>query len=441
MASENVGLLNIEKYMIVWDVNLRITTLKHNIILQTPNFYINQIKSDGNEIYIKIDANHAEFNRLTIGSNFSCHKAFKGCNTYVINPTSGEVLDIFKGFEEFQFNYNMWTDKFRLVFELKMQCISSTVPPTVWKHCSTELLPTINSNYIMLDIDSEIAQKHTVSSNQGLACVVNCATDKHEYDHRIYTYPVNRTKTWNLLTIILQKLNKNDLKWHYFQTNSRYRGRNYKNHFPYTIIEIKELSTSLADMTTLEISDLNRHLTPITDRRKMSSLPILFEYFADNKLCDITVQVREKGIRAHKVVLAAGSTVWRDLFFDDESVATIHITEFDHRTIKTIIKFMYTGTIDQTKQTTEQLLLAATTYGITDLRKRCEHQLIATIEMKTILHLWMLADRCNSSVLYAKVESFIRENYAEFKDMDETKAVFMSHPEMGFKLFARIMEK
>lgn len=439
MAAET-GPLNIEKYMIVWDVNLRITSSIHNIILQTPNFYINALKTDRNEIYIKIDVDHTEFNRLTIGSNFSCHKEFKGCNTYMINPSSGEVLDVFKGFEEFQFKYNIWSEKFRFVFELKMESITSDVPPTIWKHCSTELLPTINSNYIMLDIDSEIAQKHTVLNNQGFECVVNCATDKYEYDHRVYTYPVKRTRTWSLLTIILQKPKKNVKKWHYFQTNSRYRGRNYKNHFPYTIVEIKELSTSLADMTQLEIADLKRYFTPLTDKRKMSSLPILFEYFADNKLCDITIQVRAKQIRAHKVVLAAGSTVWRNLFFEDESMATIHITDFDHRTIKTIIKFMYTGTIDQTKNTAEQLLLAATKYGITDLKKRCEHQLIKTIEMTTIVNLWKLADQCNSSALYAEVESFIRENYAVFKEMDETKAVFLAYPEMGFKLFARIME-
>lgn len=433
--------MNTEKYMIVWDVNLRITSLKHNIILQTPNFYINTIKTNSNEIYIKIDADHTEFNRLTIGSNFSCHKEFKGCNTYMINPSSGDVMDVFKGFAEFQFNYNIWSEKFRFVFELKMQCSSLDVPTTIWKHCSTELLPTINSNYIMLDIDSEIAQKHTVSSNQGLTCVVNCATDKYEYDHRIYTYPEKREGAWNLLTIMLQKQNNNVKKWHYFQTNSRYRGRNYKNHFPYSIIEIKELYTSLTDMTTPEIADIKRFLSPITDKRKMSSLPILFEYFADNKLCDITIQVREKQIRAHKVVLAAGSTVWRDLFFKDESLATIRITEVDHRTIKTMIKFMYTGTIDQTKQTAaDQLLIAATKFGITDLKKRCEHQLINTIEMTTIVNLWKLADRCNSSALYAKVESFIRDNYAAFKELDETRAVFMSHPEMGFKLFARIME-
>lgn len=50
-----------------------------------------------------------------------------------------------------------------------------------------------------------------------------------------------------------------------------------------------------------------------------------------------------------------------------------------------------------------------------------------------------LADHYKAHKLFNKVLQYIQDNYDAFKQLEEAKSVFMIYPELGFKLFARIM--
>lgn len=169
--------------------------------------------------------------------------------------------------------------------------------------------------------------------------------------------------------------------------------------------------------------------------KQLNLTPKLHEYFVANKLCDVTVQVGDQKILAHKVVLATSSTIWRDLFFENEFLSKILIEDFDYETIKDLIEYIYTGNM---KKVTDQLLIAADKYEVSELKKLCEEHLIETIDLDSVINLLVLADCYKATSLYEKVAAYIQEHTAAFMNLEDTNAMFMMYPQLAFKLFKRI---
>jgi len=65
-----------------------------------------------------------------------------------------------------------------------------------------------------------------------------------------------------------------------------------------------------------------------------------------NFLCDIVLVTNERNFRAHSVVLAAASTVFRETFKQNGVVETIHLTGFDASTVEIALEIMYGGELN-----------------------------------------------------------------------------------------------
>lgn len=320
-----------------------------------------------------------------------------------------------------------------------MQSSTLADPPIIWKGCTTEIKPPINTNGILINLETKTANQ-TVLNNQNVACkVTTCLNKKFE----ILIVPETPADNWNLFTILSRRLANNALEWYYIQTSTHKTGRTFSNAKPIIIFEINELSTSLKNISEIDIASIKCVIKPnltSTDGKKelqpMNITPHLNEYFAANRLCDITVQVGDQQIQAHKVVLATGSTIWRAAIFENETLGTILIDDFEYGTIKALIDYMYTGNM---KQATDQLMIAADKLGVTALKALCEDHLIETIDMKTIVNLLVLANRYKANALYDKVATYIEDNTAAFMNLENTKAMFMMYPEFAFKLFKQIL--
>lgn len=149
-------------------------------------------------------------------------------------------------------------------------------------------------------------------------------------------------------------MENNVLEWHYLQTTDRTISRSYKTSFNVVFFEIMELTTSLKNMSEFEITSLiGPHLSQANNKKQLQHLNIsvnLMEYFVAKKFCDITIQVRDKSIQAHKVVLAAGSPIWHDLFNADMTIAVVRVDDYEYEIIKKLIEYMYTGIVKKPMQ-------------------------------------------------------------------------------------------
>lgn len=155
-----------------------------------------------------------------------------------------------------------------------------------------------------------------------------------------------------------------------------------------------------------------------------------------NKFCDITIHQVPGGhkIRAHKVVLVSGSTVWRGLLTNDDNVSII-TTDLEKDVIEALVKFIYIGSVPEPPKRIDQLLSAADKYGVDGLKLWCERRLIDLITKDSVIHLLILAYANNASILYDIAINFIRQNISELKECEDWQSVFFTYPELALKLF------
>lgn len=189
-----------------------------------------------------------------------------------------------------------------------------------------------------------------------------------------------------------------------------------------------------------EVEQLTSPLIELEINRKglieRNILSYLTECFAESKNCDVSVHVNDQEIQAHKIVLSASSRVWREMFDNDESLAVVTITDFDCVTIKDLIGYMYTGVI---KEGNDKLFIAAIKYDVNDLKLLCEEKLKTTINIENVVNLLILAYLHKADDLFTNLIVFVRENFSAFKDLEETKSIFMTYPGLGYEIFTRIM--
>lgn len=364
--------LNIQTFIIVWDINLKIPNNTGKIDILTPVFSLNE-KENTNWIRLLRFAN-----KIKLESNVSSIQEFKECSTYMVDPLTCTLQDVYEGFGEFCWKQHEWSDRMSFVFEVKMQCDALTVAPTVWKRCCTEMRPAILTNVKPLTLDAEEAT-HMVVNNRGLLCAVKrCLIT----DHNLFIEPESDADDRNLLTVMLRKTDSQTLDWSYLHTTTTipgsWRGRAFSKFETLYIFEIHELRMSVERVTDYEratvtsviwpnfassraetSADISSDTKELQYMRKLSS--IMKDYFFANKYCDIFIHVRGKQIWAHKIALSNGSTVWLAVFDADEQLEIIRIVDFDYETIYELITYIYTGKV---KKVTEQLLSAADTYGV-----------------------------------------------------------------------------
>lgn len=174
---------------------------------------------------------------------------------------------------------------------------------------------------------------------------------------------------------------------------------------------------------------------PLITEHLSANPAMLYQLYIEKKLCDITIQSNDSKIRAHKVVLASCSSIWRDILIADMSLDIIHIVDFDIGTIMELIAYIYTRNVTPSSSVNyEQLFLAADKYKITGLKERCEELLMEAISLKNVVNLAVLAHQYKAPTLLDKVFAFIRENYAEFKELKEFESIFFVYPELAIMI-------
>lgn len=163
------------------------------------------------------------------------------------------------------------------------------------------------------------------------------------------------------------------------------------------------------------------------------------KFFADKMCCDITIQVDGgQQIRAHKLVLASGSTVMRQLITNDDKLSSLAVPNLDIEIIEALITYIYTGTISEPPKAIKDLFIAADTYGVVDLKILCEQHLLSTCTMDSAINLLVLAHKYNAKELFGEVFNFVRHNIAELKQRDEWKMLFFAYPELAIEIFSKI---
>ncbi|CAM4755183.1 unnamed protein product [Rotaria magnacalcarata] len=112
----------------------------------------------------------------------------------------------------------------------------------------------------------------------------------------------------------------------------------------------------------------------------------------------------------HKLILAARSPVFAAMFSNSTLESTTNIIEINDlrpETIQSMLEYIYTGKVNDIKNSTVELYRCADKYQLEDLRLQAEMALMSSISVETSAEILLLADQHHSKELKSRVIQFI----------------------------------
>lgn len=185
------------------------------------------------------------------------------------------------------------------------------------------------------------------------------------------------------------------------------------------------------------------------------------EHFAnlwhDKDMLDVALVVNGELFQAHKLVLAARSTVFKNMLFGPTQEVCndiIHIDEIQPSVFKMMLQFIYTDLIPDDQElgdtdtgasiaTTQQLLAAADVYALNKLKLMCEEKLCRELSINTFATYIVLAEQCNCPRLRDACLYFASdpENLSRIALTDEYLNLSLAYPSILRELRDRLCSK
>ncbi|XP_043462247.1 protein roadkill-like [Leptopilina heterotoma] len=179
-------------------------------------------------------------------------------------------------------------------------------------------------------------------------------------------------------------------------------------------------------LTNNDCLHLNLQIKQLSTAKKSTIENNFQSFFLNDTLSDVTFNVENTNFPAHKIVLASMSPVFEKMFAHQmkENITNIVvIEEIDPEVFKEMLRFIYTGKIENSKQVAFRLHELADKYDVKKLRIICEQYLENYLTVKNAIAVLQLADSHNSVNLKKKSINFIQKNFNEIGTMDAFKNV------------------
>ncbi|GBL99060.1 TD and POZ domain-containing protein 2 [Araneus ventricosus] len=143
----------------------------------------------------------------------------------------------------------------------------------------------------------------------------------------------------------------------------------------------------------------------IDDWKKMYNNPI------DS---DLTLQIGDKIIHTHKIVLIARSAYFRRMFqteMKEQAENTVVVTDVLYPTMQKLVEFLYSGCFPESQDNDVQeifdLYIAADKYDVVDLRALCGERLLSSATAGNVCQILQLAQRHGDEELKIRAMDFI----------------------------------
>lgn len=151
----------------------------------------------------------------------------------------------------------------------------------------------------------------------------------------------------------------------------------------------------------------------------------------DQKLTDVVLCVGNKEFPAHKAILAARSPVFAAMFehnMKEKRLNKVVIDDVPENVLKEVLRFIYTGTIQNLIAMADSLLAAADKYDLERLKVMCEEALCGNLTIENAANILILADLHNAEQLKTQTLEFIISHASEVIETTSWKNLIQSHP-------------
>ena len=165
--------------------------------------------------------------------------------------------------------------------------------------------------------------------------------------------------------------------------------------------------------------------TPPDDiRQQMRSL------YEEELFTDITIQCGDKQFKAHKVVLASQSSVFKRMFQVDMTETrknSMEISDIDPLVVSDMLAFLYSGVAPNLETLARDLLMVSNKYELPRLMAMCENALKMEMTVANAVELLLHSDLHQAMKLKKASMEFIHSNATEIYKTDGWKQLKENH--------------
>ena len=163
-----------------------------------------------------------------------------------------------------------------------------------------------------------------------------------------------------------------------------------------------------------------------------------FGYLNDTKL----VSKDGEEIGCHRLILSIRSNVFAAMFKPNtETSDVIQIPDFEGSTIRQMISFIYTDTMDKDFSVDFDLLLIAHKYDIRQLEATCENILIKELTVGNVFDAWTSANMVSSDKIIAACKLFFLQHWLEVEKTDWYATIAEEKKDVLIKLITSLNEE
>ncbi|CAK9058861.1 unnamed protein product [Durusdinium trenchii] len=142
-------------------------------------------------------------------------------------------------------------------------------------------------------------------------------------------------------------------------------------------------------------------------------------------MADVALKVGSEEIQAHSIILGARSPVFERMFscpMKEKKDKEVHIQDLEAAPVKALVKYLYTGVVDQTSLDNDNLALslleAAHRYEVPGLVERCVQVIVTRFKVETVAERLEMADMIGSKYFKAQCLEYIQAHLVDVQATD-----------------------
>ncbi|GAB4840773.1 hypothetical protein Ancab_021535 [Ancistrocladus abbreviatus] len=138
------------------------------------------------------------------------------------------------------------------------------------------------------------------------------------------------------------------------------------------------------------------------------------QYLNNSTLSDVTFLVEGRSFFAHRICLLASSDAFRAMFdggYKEKDAKYVEIPNIQWEVFELMMRFLYTGTVNVTRDIAQDLLRAADQYLLDGLKQLCERTIAQDISTENVEFMYELGEAYNAMSLRHACILFLLEHY------------------------------
>lgn len=165
--------------------------------------------------------------------------------------------------------------------------------------------------------------------------------------------------------------------------------------------------------------------------------------FLHERDCDVSIKVKDKIFKAHKLIVKARSETIASMLPDDTAEKNFDVIKIDcePEAFEIVLLYLYSGKTEKLSDTNMlDVYYVAESYDITDLKSECVSYVKRSMTVKNISSIIQFAKKHAVDELLSCATDFFTENAQEIILTQEWKMFIKNEPTYGHELYEEVIK-